>query len=48
MSAGAFVGGLIGTWLGFGTVHDFDLRSLGIAILGAIVILMIYRALNRR
>ncbi|MEX2287579.1 MAG: GlsB/YeaQ/YmgE family stress response membrane protein [Planctomycetaceae bacterium] len=46
--AGAFVGGFIGTLLGFGTVHDFDLRSLGIAILGAIVILWIYRVLNRR
>lgn len=46
--AGAFVGGFIGTLLGFGTVNDLNLRSLGIAILGAIVILWIYRVMNRR
>lgn len=40
---GAAVGGWIGTSLGWGTVAGFDFRSLGIAILGAVVILLIYR-----
>jgi uncharacterized membrane protein YeaQ/YmgE (transglycosylase-associated protein family) len=45
---GAFVGGWIGTALGFGTVAQFDLRSLGIAILGSLVVLMIYRLVRGR
>lgn len=40
---GASVGGWIGTRMGFGTVQDFDLRSLGVAIVGAIVVLLIFR-----
>jgi uncharacterized membrane protein YeaQ/YmgE (transglycosylase-associated protein family) len=42
---GAFVGGYVGTLLDFGTVGGFDLRSLGIAILGAMIVLFGYRAL---
>ncbi len=45
---GAAVGGWIGTQLGFGSVDAFDLRSLGVAILGSIVVLLIYRALRGR
>lgn len=45
---GAFVGGWIATQLGWGTVDGFDLRSFGIAILGALVILAIYRLVARR
>ena len=45
---GAFVGGFIGAALGFGGVNDFDIRSLLIAILGAIVILVVYRLLTRQ
>ncbi len=45
---GASVGGWIGTMLGFGTVSGFDLRSFGIAILGALVILLIYRMIRSR
>lgn len=41
--AGASVGGWIGTLLGFGSVRGFDLRSLGIAIAGAVVVLLVYR-----
>lgn len=44
---GSALGGWIGTQLGWGTVRGFDLRSLGLAILGGIVILAIYRALRR-
>ena len=41
---GAVVGGFIGTEvLNFGSVTGFNLRSLGIAVLGAIVLLGLYR-----
>lgn len=42
--AGAFVGGFIGSLLGFGTVNDFGLGSLVLAVLGAMLILWVYRA----
>jgi len=45
---GASVGGWIGTQLGFGSVNAFDLRSLGVAILGSIVVLLIYRVIKGR
>jgi uncharacterized membrane protein YeaQ/YmgE (transglycosylase-associated protein family) len=45
---GASVGGWIGTQLGFGTVQGFDIRSLGIAILGAVVLLLLYRLIRGR
>lgn len=45
--AGAFVGGFIGTRMGFGTVNDFSLHSLGVAIVGALVVLAIARLLRR-
>ncbi len=44
--AGAMVGGFISTSLGYGDVSGFDLRSLGIAIVGALVLLFGYRALK--
>ncbi|MCC7366175.1 MAG: GlsB/YeaQ/YmgE family stress response membrane protein [Dehalococcoidia bacterium] len=44
---GAFVGGLIGSVLGFGGVTEFDFRSLLIAILGAIVLLLVWRMVAR-
>lgn len=46
---GAFVGGLIGTWLGWGSVTrgSFDLRSIGLATLGAIVVLLLGRVARR-
>lgn len=46
--AGALVGGFIGTRLGFGGVSGFDLRSLGIAVGGAILLLFLYRLLKGR
>ncbi|HSJ15718.1 MAG TPA: GlsB/YeaQ/YmgE family stress response membrane protein [Longimicrobiales bacterium] len=46
---GALIGGFIGSSvLGFGRVDGFNLRSLGIAILGASVLLMLYRLLLQR
>ena len=44
--AGAMVGGFISTSLGYGDVSGFDLRSLGIAIGGALVLLFGYRTLK--
>ena len=46
---GAFIGGVIGTWLGWGTVSSgsFDPRSIGLATLGAIVLLVLGRMLRR-
>lgn len=46
--AGAFVGGLIGSQLGFGTVTEFDLRSLGVAVVGSIILLLGYRFIMKR
>ena len=45
--AGAIVGGFIGTALGFGNVTGFNFGSFVIAILGAIILLAIYRSLKR-
>jgi uncharacterized membrane protein YeaQ/YmgE (transglycosylase-associated protein family) len=45
---GALLGGLISTWLGFGGVDVFEWRSLVIAILGAVLLLAVYRALRGR
>ena len=45
--AGAFVGGFIGSRIGFGTVSGFDIRSLMIAIGGAIILLVIYRIFKK-
>jgi len=41
--AGAVVGGFIGTQLGYGSVAGFDVRSLLIAIGGALVLLVGFR-----
>lgn len=45
--AGAFLGGFVGSRIGFGTVSGFDLRSLLIAVSGAIVLLVIYRIFKK-
>jgi uncharacterized membrane protein YeaQ/YmgE (transglycosylase-associated protein family) len=44
---GAVLGGFVATAMGFGGISGFDLRSMGIAILGAILLLAIYRAIRR-
>ena len=46
---GAFVGGLVGTWLGIGRVAQgsFDLRSVVIATIGAMILLLIGRLARR-
>ena len=45
---GAVLGGFIATALGFGGISGFDWRSLLIAVLGALVLLFIWRAIARR
>ena len=45
---GAVVGGYIGTLLGYGSVTGFDVRSLIIAIGGALVLLIGYRVVAPR
>ena len=46
---GAFLGGMIGSSLGWGAVSSgsFDLRSIGLATLGAILLLIIGRMVRR-
>lgn len=45
---GAFVGGYIGTLLGMGSVDGFDIRSFFIAVVGAILLLTVYRLATGR
>ena len=46
---GALLGGLIGTWVGWGRVTSgsFDPRSIALATLGAILILLVGRLARR-
>lgn len=41
---GAFIGGYLGTQMGWGEATSLDLRSIGISVLGAIIFLVIWRA----
>ncbi|MEO6285718.1 MAG: GlsB/YeaQ/YmgE family stress response membrane protein [Dyadobacter sp.] len=41
--AGAVLGGWISSLLGYGTVDGFNIGSLFVAILGAVILLFIYR-----
>ncbi|GHA14866.1 GlsB/YeaQ/YmgE family stress response membrane protein [Oceanisphaera arctica] len=45
--AGAFVGGWIGTQLGFGSVTGFNLGSLFTAVIGALALLFVYRLIRK-
>ena len=45
---GALLGGFIGSALGFGGVSGFNFGSFLIAVLGAILLLVIYRAMSNR
>ena len=44
--AGAFLGGFIGSFLGLGDVTGFNVGSLLLAIGGAILLLILYRAVK--
>ena len=45
---GAFLGGWIGSFLGWGTVDSFSLRTLLLAIGGSLIVLFIYAAISKR
>jgi uncharacterized membrane protein YeaQ/YmgE (transglycosylase-associated protein family) len=45
---GALVGGYLGSQLGLGTVRGFDLRSLALALGGALLLLFAYRTIQSR
>jgi uncharacterized membrane protein YeaQ/YmgE (transglycosylase-associated protein family) len=44
---GAVIGGLIATSLGYGDVSGINLPSIVIAVLGSIVLLIVYRMVRR-
>lgn len=43
---GAFIGGYMGTFFGWGTVTEFDGRSILIATIGSVVLLLIFRLIR--
>lgn len=45
---GALLGGFLATKLGFGGISGFDLRSFFIAVLGAIILLLLWRMVSGR
>lgn len=45
---GAVIGGYIGTMLGYGGITGFNLGSMLLAVLGAIILLLIYRLVVKR
>ena len=45
--AGAFVGGFLGSLVGLGGISGFNLGSFITAIIGALVLLFIYRAIKK-
>jgi uncharacterized membrane protein YeaQ/YmgE (transglycosylase-associated protein family) len=46
--AGAFAGGFFSSTLGFGSVTGFDFQSLIIAVLGAMILLTVYRLVKSK
>jgi uncharacterized membrane protein YeaQ/YmgE (transglycosylase-associated protein family) len=44
---GAVVGGFISTRIGFGSVSGVNIRSLIIAIVGAVIVLVLYRLFKK-
>ncbi len=44
--AGGIIGGFLGTVIGWGDVEGFDLRSLGLAIMGSLILLWGYRKIK--
>jgi uncharacterized membrane protein YeaQ/YmgE (transglycosylase-associated protein family) len=45
--AGAFVGGLIGSFFGLGSVTGFNAGSFFLAICGAVLLLILYRLIKK-
>lgn len=45
---GAVIGGYIGTLLGYGGITGFNLWSMLLAVVGAVILLLIYRMVVKR
>jgi uncharacterized membrane protein YeaQ/YmgE (transglycosylase-associated protein family) len=45
---GAMVGGFLGTFVGLGKVESFDLGGIFIATVGAVVVLVIWRLIDKK
>ena len=45
--AGAFVGGYLGSFFGVGAVTGFNVVSLLLAVVGAVLLLLLYRLLKK-
>jgi uncharacterized membrane protein YeaQ/YmgE (transglycosylase-associated protein family) len=45
---GAVVGGFVSTQLGYGTVDGLNLGSIGVAVLGALIVLFVYNMVARK
>ena len=45
---GAFVGGWVGSLIGWGTVNDFDCKSMLLAVVGALLVLWIYGMVTKK
>lgn len=45
---GAALGGYIGTRLGWGDVNGFDIKSFGLAVVGSILLLVVYSFFTKR
>jgi uncharacterized membrane protein YeaQ/YmgE (transglycosylase-associated protein family) len=46
--AGAFVGGVIGSFIGLGSVTGINLMSVALATGGAVLLLFLYRLIKRQ
>lgn len=45
---GAMVGGFLGTFVGLGKIESFDLGGIFIATMGAIVVLVVWRLIQKK
>ena len=45
---GAIVGGYLATLVGFGEISGFNIKSLFIAVIGAIIVMLVYRTVVAR
>ncbi|MEM8960010.1 MAG: GlsB/YeaQ/YmgE family stress response membrane protein [Acidobacteriota bacterium] len=43
---GAMIGGFVGNFLGIGSINTFSLPGLGLAVVGALILLGAFRALK--
>ena len=46
--AGAFIGGWLDSFIGIGTTGEFSFSSLVTAVVGALVLLFVYRTLKKK